>query len=149
LKNAALTPPPRRGKHAARRRWAPRRRRFTIEGFRRMLVRTVALALALVPMTAGAAELVSPNDLAAGWFNGKTITSTNEHGRSTKLTFAADGKVTLEGRGGKDRQGTWHKTSDGFCMKIADAKRESCFIAIKQGDALRVVRAGAPFTWRH
>ena len=113
-----------------------------------MLVRTVALALALVPMTAGAAELVSPNDLAAGWFNGKTITSTNEHGRSTKLTFAADGKVTLEGRGGKDRQGTWHKTSDGFCMTLGQAKRESCYIAVRDGTAVKVIRAGAgSFTW--
>jgi hypothetical protein len=115
-----------------------------------MRVRTVALALALVPVTAGAAELVPPSDLAASWFNGKTITSTNEKGRSTKLTFAADGKVTLQDRRGKTQQGTWHTSADGFCMTTAKAKRESCYIAIKDGDAIKVIRAGRnDFTWRH
>ncbi|HVV94586.1 MAG TPA: hypothetical protein VHD15_14330 [Hyphomicrobiales bacterium] len=114
-----------------------------------MLVRTVALALALVPVTAGAAELVAPSDLAAGWFNGKTITSTNSRGQSTSLMFTADGKVGLKDRQGKGQQGVWRKTADGFCMKLANAKRESCYIAIRQGDAVRVIRAGGAFTWRH
>jgi hypothetical protein len=113
-----------------------------------MRVRSMVLALMLVPVTAGAAELIPPGDLKSTFFDGKPIHSTTAKGRvGGEVVVTADGKVTRTGRRGPVT-GTWRMSDDGFCMTLGQAKRESCYIAVRDGTAVTVIRAGAgSFTW--
>ena len=114
-----------------------------------MRVHAVVLALTLVPVTAGAAELVAPQTLKASYFDGKAITSTDGHGRKSIFTFSADGKVTRKTTRGLASEGTWTLSADGFCMKLGKAKRDSCYIAVKGSDGgIRVMPTGKnSFAW--
>lgn len=98
-----------------------------------------------------AAELVGPDELKAGWLDGRTVTTTGPRGGTSTFVFAADGKVTRSGgRAGSATNGTWRVDEDGFCMTLGSARRESCYLAIKAPDgALKVVRRQASaFVWR-
>ncbi|MFC7052371.1 hypothetical protein ACFQI3_06680 [Hansschlegelia quercus] len=100
--------------------------------------------------SAAAAELIGPKELEAGWFDGRTISTTGPRGGKSQFVFAKDGKVTRTGgRAGSSGDGTWRLDDDGFCMKLGQAKRESCYLAMKDGDgALKVIRrSGGAFTW--
>lgn len=97
------------------------------------------------------AELVGPEALKANWLDGRTVSTTGPRGGASTFAFAADGKVTRTGgRAGSATEGTWRVDDDGFCMKLGQARRESCYLAIKADDgSLKVVRRqGAGFVWR-
>ena len=111
----------------------------------------MAAGLSLAVGAAGAAELVSPQDLRTNWLDGRTVSTTGPRGGASTFAFAADGKVTRTGgRAGSATEGTWRVDDDGFCMKLGQARRESCYLAIKADDgSLKVVRRqGAAFVWR-
>lgn len=115
-----------------------------------MRSRLVGLVLLLAAGPVAAAELVPPKDLQASWFDGKAISTTGPRGGKATMTFTADGKVTRTGgRAGGARQGTWRLDEDGFCMRLGEAKRDACYLALKNPDgSLRVVRrSGGAFTW--
>ncbi len=101
-----------------------------------------------VAAPAFAVELVQPADLGRSLFDAKPITTTDSKGRSSQLTFAPGGTLTRD-RGGKSSEGKWRLSDDGFCMQLGQAKRESCYIVLKQEDGRfsALKRAGEPFTW--
>lgn len=97
-----------------------------------------------------AAELLAPKALQTGWFDGRTISTIGPRGGKSDFIFSAEGKVARTGgRAGAATEGTWRLDDEGFCMKLGEAKRESCYLAIKaDGGALKVVRrSGGAFTW--
>jgi hypothetical protein len=113
-----------------------------------MRLRTVVLALLLVPVTAGAAELLSPQDLKSSYFDGKPVTSTDARGHKSTFVFTADGKVTRTSGHGRTSDGTWTLSDTGFCMKIDKAKRDSCYIAVKDAGGLKVLHLSrSAFQW--
>ncbi|MFL1874373.1 hypothetical protein ACIKT0_03975 [Hansschlegelia beijingensis] len=115
-----------------------------------MRSRLVGLVLLLAAGPVAAAELVPPKDLQASWFDGKAISTTGPRGGKATMTFSPDGKLTRTGgRAGAARQGTWRLDEDGFCMRLGEAKRDTCYLALKNPDgSLRVVRrSGGAFTW--
>jgi hypothetical protein len=109
---------------------------------------TVGLIL-LFAAPAAAAELVGPKELDKAWFDGKAITTVGPRGGRSELAFSRDGKITRTGgRAGSAAGGTWRLDDDGFCMTLGEAKRESCYLAIKEADgSLRVVRRSGAFVW--
>ncbi|GLK54981.1 hypothetical protein JOD31_002141 [Methylopila capsulata] len=116
-----------------------------------ILAGVTALAGSLASEPAGAVELVGPQDLKANWLDGRTVSTTGPRGGASTFAFAADGKVTRAGgRAGSATEGTWRVDDEGFCMKLGQARRESCYLAIKADDgSLKVVRRqGAAFVWR-
>ncbi|MFD1703942.1 hypothetical protein ACFSCV_13110 [Methylopila henanensis] len=113
-------------------------------------VLAVALfALAGLPGLSAAAELVAPDALKTGWFDGRTVSTTGPRGGRSDFVFTPNGKVTRTGgRAGAATDGTWRLDDDGFCMKLGQARRESCYLAIRSGDSLKVVRrSGGAFVW--
>lgn len=113
-----------------------------------MRVRTIVLALLLVPVTAGAAELVTPQDFKSGYFDGKPVTSTDARGHKSTFVFTVDGKVTRKTERGRTTDGTWTLSDTGFCMKIGNAKRESCYIAVKDTGGIKVLHISrGAFEW--
>ncbi len=110
----------------------------------------IPLLLAFAAAPAAAAELIGPKELQAGWFDGKTISTAGPRGGKSDFTFSRDGKVIRTGgRAGSAGDGTWRVDDDGFCMTLGQAKRESCYLAVKSADgSLRVMRrSGGAFVW--
>ncbi|GLK79579.1 hypothetical protein [Methylopila turkensis] len=107
------------------------------------------LALSGLAGLSAAAELVGPEALKTGWFDGRTVSTTGPRGGRSDFVFTPDGKVTRAGgRAGAATDGTWRLDEDGFCMKLGQARRESCYLAIRSGDSLKVVRrSGGAFVW--
>jgi len=105
----------------------------------------------LVPVTAGAAELVSPQTLKSSYFDGKAVTSTDARGHKSTFTFGVDGKVTRKTERGRTTEGNWTLSDDGFCMKMGNAKRPSCYVAVKNNSgAVKVLHTSTKgFTWTH
>jgi hypothetical protein len=115
------------------------------------MLRSYLVAAAFLPLagTAFAAELVAPTALTTTFFDSKPITTTDAKGRASQLTFTPNGTLTRTAADGKSSEGTWRLSEDGFCMQLAPAKRESCYVVLKRDDgkfsALR--QSGQPFTW--
>lgn len=115
-----------------------------------MLRLAVVVCVAGLAVAAEAAELIAPKALQSGWFDGRTISTTGPRGGTSAFTFSADGKVVrVGGRSTAPTQGTWRLDDDGFCMTLGEAKRESCYLAIKTDEGgLKVVRrSGGAFVW--
>ena len=115
------------------------------------MLRSLFIAAALLPL-AGAAlavELVAPTALTTTFFDSKPITTTDAKGRASQLTFTPNGTLTRTTAAGKASEGTWRLSEDGFCMQLAPAKRESCYVVLKRDDGKfsALKRAGEPFTW--
>ncbi|BCJ92397.1 hypothetical protein IZ6_31320 [Terrihabitans soli] len=115
--------------------------------FHRML-----FAAALVPSLAGAAlaaELVPPSLLGANFFDAKPITTTDAKGRVSKIVFTPGGTLTRTSSSGKESEGKWRLSDDGFCMQAGSAKRESCYVVVKRDDGrfAAMKRSGQPFIW--
>ena len=115
------------------------------------MVRLLIAAVSFVSIasTAFAVELVPPTSLGGAFFDAKPITTTDAKGRVSQLTFAPGGTLVRTNATGKASEGTWRLSDEGFCMQIAQAKRESCYVVLKRDDgkfsALR--QSGQPFTW--
>ncbi len=116
-------------------------------------MRGVVLGIAgfALSMTAAqAVELIAPQELEKGWFDGRKISTVSPRGARSDFVFAAGGKVTRTGgRAGTATEGAWRLDDDGFCMKLGQSRRESCYLALKAPDgSLKVLRrAGQPFVW--
>ncbi|MDX6805033.1 hypothetical protein [Terrihabitans rhizophilus] len=108
-----------------------------------------AALLAALSMPALAVELVPPQDLGRTMFDGKPITSADAKGRTSEMAFAEGGKLTRKTSAGRVTEGVWRLSDDGFCMKLGEAKRESCYLVLKQNDGklMAVKQSGQPFTW--
>lgn len=114
----------------------------------RLAVLAVLPLVLAVPVAA--AELIQPGELQKSYFDGKPFQTKGARGPGATFTFSADGKVSRKSGGtrGTVTEGTWKLSDTGFCMKIGKAKNESCYIAIRDGAAVRVTRVGATaFTW--
>lgn len=113
----------------------------------------VVLAAAVVAFAgpALAVELVQPKDLGRDLFDAKPIKSTDARGRISEMTFAPDGKLSRKTASGRVSEGTWRLSEEGFCMKLATAKRESCYLVLRgEGGKLTAMKqSGQPFTWTH
>jgi hypothetical protein len=98
---------------------------------------------------ASAAELIGPQALKRDWFDGRTVSTVGPRGGKSEFSFKADGTLTrVGGRQGSATTGTWRLDEDGFCMTLGEGKRESCYLAIRgEGDAIKVMRRAAAFTW--
>ncbi len=109
----------------------------------------VTTALLALVGPAIALELIPPSDLNQSFFDARPITSTDAKGRDAKLVFAPGGAVTFTNASGKASEGTWRLSDEGFCMTVGSAKRESCYIVVKQSDGKlsALKRSGQPFTW--
>jgi hypothetical protein len=118
-----------------------------------MRIAFLCLAATLAALTshnAAAAELLAPKDLEAGWFDGRKISTVGPRGGRSEFSFQPGGKlVRTGGRAGAASEGTWRLDEDGFCMTLAQGRRESCFLAVKNTDgSLRVIRrSGGAFVW--
>ncbi|HEY0292860.1 MAG TPA: hypothetical protein VGC51_11095 [Hansschlegelia sp.] len=105
---------------------------------------------AICAAAAQAAELIGPQELKARWFDGRTIATKGPRGGASDFSFSPDGKIVRTGgRAGSPGDGTWRLDEDGFCMTLGAAKRESCYLAVKQADgSLKVIRrSGGAFAW--
>ncbi|MGQ4274468.1 hypothetical protein [Terrihabitans sp. B22-R8] len=118
-----------------------------------MIARSIFLASVLVACAAPAfaAELVQPSDLERTLFDSTPITSTDHRGRTSELMFAPGGKLTRKTAAGQASEGNWRLSETGFCMKLGDAKRESCYLVLRGGKGvMKAVKISAqPFTWTH
>jgi YD repeat-containing protein len=108
-----------------------------------------AALLAAFTVPALSVELVPPQDLGRTVFDGKPITSSDARGRTSEMAFAEGGKLTRKTSAGRVTEGVWRLSDDGFCMKLGDAKRESCYLVLKGNDGklMAVKHSGQPFTW--
>ena len=110
-----------------------------------------ALAAGASSPAASAAEVLAPKAIEAGWFDGRTISTTGPRGGRSDFVFSAGGTLTRTGgrAGAAPTQGTWRLDDDGFCMTLGRARRESCYLALANPDGtLRVVRrSGGAFVW--
>ena len=107
----------------------------------------VGLAASVAP--AAAAELVGPKQLQQEWLDGRSVSTVGPRGGKSEFVFKPDGKVLRAGGRAGASEGTWRLDEDGFCMKLGQARRESCYLAVRQADgALRVMRrSGGAFVW--
>jgi len=113
-----------------------------------MLRRAVPFLIVFAACGAQAAELVTPAELQRSYFDGKPITTTDAKGHEAKVTFSTDGKVTRTTSRGRSSEGSWTASADGFCMKMGKAKNASCYLAIRDGKAVKIVRrSGSDFSW--
>jgi hypothetical protein len=108
-----------------------------------------AVALAVFASPALAVELVTPADLGRDMFDAKPIKSTDAKGRVSEMTFAPGGKLSRKTASGRVSEGTWRLSDEGFCMKLANAKREGCYLVVRgEGGKLTALKqSGQPFTW--
>ena len=83
----------------------------------RAVLAGVAAAALLSLGVAFAATKMSPAEIQAAFFDGKTFTAATTSGTKFKMTFMPDGKVTREpqDKAGAKGEGTWKLTKDGFC----------------------------------
>ena len=66
----------------------------------------------------------------------------------TALVFTPGGTLLRTSSTGKESEGKWRLSEDGFCMQIAEAKRESCFVVVKRDDGkFAAMKRGQPFIW--
>ena len=111
----------------------------------------LAAALTAFVAPAFASELVKPSDLERDMFDAKPIKSTDARGRVSEMTFAQGGKLTRKTASGRVSEGTWRLSDDGFCMKLANARREGCYLVLRGEDGKLTAwkQSGQPFTWTH
>lgn len=116
-----------------------------------MTFRFLALVLfgLLSAGAAWAAEIVPPQDLKRDWLDGRAVSTTGPRGGKSTFAFKSDGTLTrVGGRAGGAGEGRWRLDDQGFCMTLGDAKRESCYLAIRaENGAIKVMRRAAAFTW--
>ena len=115
------------------------------------MLHRMLFAAALLPALAGAviaAELVPPTLLDTNFFDAKPITTTDAKGRVSRIVFTPGGTLTRTSSSGKESQGTWRLSDDGFCMQAGTAKRESCYVVVKRDDGkFAAMKRGQPFIW--
>jgi hypothetical protein len=116
------------------------------------MLHRLLVAAALLPslsLAANAAELVAPALLDTTFFDSKPITATDGKGRVSQITFTPGGALSRTAANGKESEGTWRLSEDGFCMQIGEAKRESCYVVVKRDDGkfAAMKRSGQPFIW--
>jgi hypothetical protein len=105
-------------------------------------------AAALVPQVAGAAQLLTGEDLGAALFDGRTIHSTDTRGRGAELAFSPGGKVAFKPASGEARAGTWRASEEGFCMTLGGRGRERCYLVLRSNNGdLRAVGLDDAFAW--
>lgn len=111
----------------------------------------ILMAAALMPLafsTVMAGELVTPRDLAEGFFDGRTIRSTDGRGRTAELAFARSGEVVLRPQSGEPRAGSWRLSDEGFCMNLGGRDRWSCYVVLRNADGgLRALATEDGFAW--
>jgi hypothetical protein len=116
------------------------------------MLRSVLLAAVLAPFSVAAlaVELVQPAALGKTFFDATPITTTDARGRSSKLVFTPGGALTLTTSAGRASEGKWRLSEEGFCMQVGEAKRESCYVVLKQNDGRysAMKRSGQPFVWQ-
>jgi len=110
-------------------------------------------ALGLLPahpaVAAGPAAKLSPNEIAATFFNGQPFTASTPSNVRFKMTFTADGKMKRQPIGAGSRgEGTWKLSKDGFCTAWKGAK-DNCFTVVSAGDNKWSVLKGSTImaTW--
>lgn len=114
----------------------------------RMVV-SVILCAALSAGAASAGEIIGPKELKAAWLDGRAVTTVGPRGGKSEITFRNDGTlVRTGGRTDSAGAGSWRLDDEGFCMTLGQAKRESCYVAIRgEGGAIRVMRRSGAFVW--
>ncbi len=107
------------------------------------------LAVAVSAGAASAAEIIGPKELKAAWLDGRPVTTVGPRGGKSAITFRDDGTLMRAGgRTGSAGAGSWRLDDEGFCMTLGQAKRESCYVAIRgEGGAIRVMRRSGAFVW--
>ncbi len=78
-----------------------------------------------------AATKMSPAEIQAAFFDGKTFTAATTSGTKFKMTFMPDGKVTREpqDKAGAKGEGTWKLSKDGFCTTWKGSKAK-CYTLV-------------------
>lgn len=96
-----------------------------------------------------AAESVPPATLSAAFFDSTPIATTDARGRTSHLIFAPDGSLKRINAAGRESEGVWRLSDEGFCMQVGTAKRESCYIVLKREDGKfsALKQSGKPFVW--
>jgi hypothetical protein len=95
----------------------------------------ISVMVSITAVIAGPVARLSPNDIAATFFNGRPFTAATTSNVKFKMTFSADGKMKREpasGRGAKG-EGTWQLSKEGFCTTWSGAK-PGCFTVVSAGD---------------
>ena len=112
------------------------------------VVLPVLLCVALSAGAAAAAEIVGPKELKAARLDGRSVTTVGPRGGKSEITFRNDGTLVRTGGRSAAGEGSWRLDDEGFCMKLGEAKRESCYLAIRgEGGAIRVMRRSGAFVW--
>ncbi|MFC3692730.1 hypothetical protein [Chenggangzhangella methanolivorans] len=116
---------------------------------RRLAAAAAVFGFGICGQAAMAMELVSPQSLKRDWLDGRAVTTVGPRGGKSELTFRNDGTlVRTGGRAGAAGEGSWRLDDEGFCMTLGQAKRESCYVAIRgEGGAIRVMRRTGAFVW--
>lgn len=95
------------------------------------------------PAPSGAKRL-SPEEIKAAFFDGKTFTASTPAGIKYKMMFAPDGKMTRlpEGKSGEKGEGAWSLNKDGFCTAWKNSK-QNCYRLFATGDNQWAVSNGS------
>jgi hypothetical protein len=98
---------------------------------------------ASTPAPSGAKKL-SPDEIKAAFFDGKTFTASTPAGIKYKMTFSPDGKMTRmpEGKAGEKGEGAWSLNKDGFCTSWKNAK-QNCYRLFATGENQWAVSNGS------
>ncbi len=100
------------------------------------MLRSAASAILLLSLSSAslAVELVPPGTLTTTFFDSQPVTTTDAKGKTSRLVFAGEGTLTRTSASGRTSEGVWRLSEDGFCMQVATAKTESCYIVFKKDD---------------
>lgn len=110
---------------------------------------TILPVLLFLAAPVSAAELVAPATLNSAFFDSRPIATTDARGRISQMVFTPDGTVKRKTASGRESEGVWRLSDEGFCMQVGKAKRESCYIVLKRTDGTfsAMKQSGLPFTW--
>jgi hypothetical protein len=100
-------------------------------------MRTVLVAgVAVIALVAPAlADVLSPSEIEATFFNGQPFTAATPSNVKFKMIFTADHKMTREplAQSGAKSEGTWRLTKEGFCTTWKGSK-SNCFRVSTAGE---------------
>jgi len=87
-----------------------------------------------ITSVAFAADIMSPSDIKATFFNGQPFIASTPSGTKFKMTFTPDGKMTRESLAqvGNKIGGTWKLNANGFCTTWQRAK-PNCYTVVPDG----------------